>query len=89
MNCRYCEYNLDNGDIFEKLSKDPLYKYHTKDDLLKVANLYGWTQENHAKFSKEVVVKNKSIKIKVCPKCDGIWPLEVNMPMEHYNFSKK
>jgi len=85
--CRYCNYDLDDGDIYEKLSKDVLYKYHTKEDLLKVAQRYGWSEENKLRFTKEVIIQFKTKQnLKVCLKCNGIWPLDYNMPMEYYKY---
>jgi hypothetical protein len=85
MDCRYCNYSLDSGDIYYTLSQMEFYKYHTKEELLKVANCYGWTPENPKHFSKETIIQfEDKPQINICPKCNGKWPTSPDKPKEYY-----
>ncbi len=86
MICRYCNYNLDDGDIFEVLSNLEEYKNYSKDEIINVARDYGWSQDNPKHFSKIHIIQFPiKPQIEVCPECSGIWPINNNMPKEFYN----
>ena len=86
MICRYCNYNLDDGDIFKVLSNLEEYKNYSKDEIINAARDYGWSQDNPKHFSKIHIIQfpNKP-QIEVCPECSGIWPVNNNMPKEFHN----
>ena len=69
--CRHCNANLDGGDIFEQLRKEPEYAHYTFNELIIASLDYGWTMYNRKHFTREFVVKGLTI----CPECDGIDPL--------------
>lgn len=86
MNCRYCNNNLDDGDIYEVLSKNDLYKHLSEDELLKIAGHYGYTTDNRIHFTKEMIIQfDNKPQIVICPFCNGIWPLKPDMPREYHN----
>jgi hypothetical protein len=80
--CRYCNFDLDDGDILEVLSKDP---YYAQADLLKICSSYGWTVENKCRFSKVKIIQfDRKPQIEICPECNGISPLDINQPKVYY-----
>jgi hypothetical protein len=85
MNCRYCDYNLDNGDIYQVLSELDEYKKLNSEEISITARAYGWTPNNKKRFNKIVIIQfDNKPQIEVCPKCSGIWPNNTNMPKEYY-----
>lgn len=86
MNCRYCNENLDDGDIYQVLSKNDLYKNYSKDELLKIAECYGYSIDNPKHFTKVIIVQfEDKPQIEICPFCNGIWPQKPDMPREYYS----
>ena len=82
MFCRYCNYNLDDGDIYEVLKS--LYPDH---DTLKMAGYYGWTPENKKSFSKEIIIQfPNQPQIKICPECKGEFPTYMDAPKRYYQY---
>ena len=87
MECRYCNYDLDDGDIFKVLSNLDEYKNFSKQQIIIVAGEYGWTLNNQKHFSKiQIIQFHDKPQIEVCPNCSGIWPSQnsVDMPKEFY-----
>ena len=84
--CRYCDGDLDDGDILQVLSKNECYKHLSRSQLLEIASDYGYSDLNPIHFSKEIIVQfpNKP-QINICPYCKGIWPTNNNMIKEYYN----
>lgn len=84
--CRYCNSNLDGGDIFEILSQNEEYKSLSQEQILEIAWDYGYTIDNPIHFSKETIVQFKDKpQITICPFCNGIWPTDNKMPKEYYS----
>lgn len=85
MNCRYCDYNLDGGDIYQVLSELDEYKKLNSEEMSIIAGHYGWTPNNKKRFDKIVIIQfDNKPQIEVCPKCSGICPNNTNMPKEYY-----
>lgn len=87
MNCRYCDENLDKGDIYEVLKSDPLNADRTDAEILKFAKAYGWTPTNKERFLSVVTVQfddRKKDQIDICPHCKGIDPLNEKAPREYF-----
>ena len=74
--CRHCNANLDGGDIFEQLSKEPEYAHYTFSELVIAALDYGWTVNLRKHFTHELLMKyiNGSQAV-ICPMCEGVDPL--------------
>ncbi len=84
--CRYCNSNLDGGDIFEILSQNEEYKTLSHEQILEIAWHYGYTIDNPIHFSKEIIVQFKDkAQITICPFCNGIWPTDNKMSKEYYS----
>ena len=81
--CRYCNYNLDDGDVFEVLSN--VYKNYTKEEIIIMAGDYGWTSSNKIRFSKTLIIQfDNKPQIEICPKCSGIWPNDNDKLKQYY-----
>jgi hypothetical protein len=87
MNCRYCNFDLDGGDIYETLKVHPLYMDRLDREIRKMAKSYGWTEENRLHFDKSVIIQfdqREKEQITICQTCKGISPLDKNAPKEYY-----
>lgn len=72
--CRRCAFDMDDGDIFERIGSN-----------LQVAKLYGWSTDNPKRFSKEVTIQPwNSPQFQMCPQCRLKWPLSTNKPIESH-----
>jgi hypothetical protein len=68
MICRFCNYNLSAGDIYEVLKKNNPTASH--ESLLEMAKMFGWTPENKKEFSKVLILQDDSRdQIEICPEC--------------------
>ena len=70
--CRFCDADLDNGDIFHH------FLHKTKDAklALQIAKDYGWTETNKLHFLKTVLVQPEGqTQFEICPFCKNINPL--------------
>jgi hypothetical protein len=70
--CPHCDYNLDDGDIYEKM-KDA-YPDKPEEVVLQYCNDFGWTPENKKRFSKKVGVysmERDRVLYYECPECKG------------------
>ncbi len=83
--CRYCDADLDGGDILQVLSRNEYYKELSRDELLEIAAHYGYNVFNPRRFSKEMIVQfEDKPQITICPYCKGIWPKNTKMKREYY-----
>jgi hypothetical protein len=80
--CKYCRYNLDGGDIFIMLGRQH-QNLNTK-ELTLLANEYGWDVSSRMHFTREVHVYSGHQVLKVCPECNGVWPLDNYKQQEYY-----
>lgn len=72
--CPHCGFELDNGDIYEKLRKMSVYKDNTDNEVEVAAMSYGWTPQNKKRFSKKVVVQPyDTSQYTICPECKVIF----------------
>lgn len=53
--CPNCNFNLDGGDVFDKLSCLAQYKNKTEEEITGIAELYGWSKGKPIRFSKKLV----------------------------------
>lgn len=84
--CRYCNSDLDRGDILETLLQNDYYKNLSREQILKIALVYGYTIDNPIRFSKELILQfEDKPQINICPFCKGIWPTNNNMQKQYYN----
>lgn len=84
-NCRYCDYNLDDGDVYQVLSELDEYKKLNREEMMMIAGNYGWTQKDKKRFSKIYIIQfDDKPQIEVCPKCSGIWPNDKNKLKRYY-----
>ncbi len=86
-NCRYCGYNLDDGDVYQVLSELDEYKKLNRDEMMIIAENYGWTLNDKKRFSKIYIIQfdDNQPQIEVCPKCSGMWPNDKDKLKEYYN----
>lgn len=87
MNCRYCNKDLDGGDVYEYLKMHPLYMDRSDKEIRKFARSYGWTEENRIHFDKSVIIHfddRYKEQITICPECKGIEPLKKDAPKEYF-----
>jgi hypothetical protein len=71
--CPHCDMELDGGDIYTTLKNNTLYQDKTDEDVIKIAQTYGWTKHNKKRFSKMIIVQpldRGSSHVK-CPYCDS------------------
>lgn len=67
------------------LSLHKLYAEYTPEELLLAAKHYGWTPETPESFSKAIIVQfDDKPQIEICPRCRGIWPLDLDKQKEFY-----
>jgi hypothetical protein len=55
MKCEHCSFDLDGGDVYEVLRKMKEYRGTTDEEVMSVARMYGYTEENRKHFSKAVI----------------------------------
>lgn len=74
--CPSCNTNWDAGDILDSLARLNVFSGKTLNDVAKVANSYGWTQLNQARFSNVVITifpptpeRLRELTFYTCPKC--------------------
>ena len=67
--CPYCGFDLDDGDIFDKVLT---HNDFNKDVALERAKEFGWTEENKKRFSKKIgfyhLEKDRTTHY-ICPSC--------------------
>lgn len=70
--CFHCGTELDGGDIYTILKNDIGYKDKTNEDIIKIAQAFGWTEQNPKRFSNKVIVQpiNGGTCFVKCPHCD-------------------
>lgn len=70
--CPHCGFELDDGEIYENLKDNIFYRHLSEEELLKVAQQYGWTKENKKRFTNRVTVKpvDGTPKFVKCPYCN-------------------
>lgn len=74
-NCRYCNYNLDGGDILTVLKNK--YPHLSQIDVMKKAMLYGYTPENQLHFINILIVQpDNKTQYETCINCNNINPLQ-------------
>jgi hypothetical protein len=91
MNCRYCNFDLDGGDIYEVLKVHPLYMDRLDREIRKIAENYGWTDENKLHFNKSIIIQfneHHKEQVEICPMCKGISPLDKSAAKEYYEEEK-
>ena len=68
--CPYCNYELDDGDIYHKLRTNVFYLVKTDAEIKELAQQYGWTPENGKRFTKRVIVQPfDGPQYVMCPEC--------------------
>lgn len=88
MNCRYCNVNLDRGDVYEVLRNHPLYQDRTPLEISKIAQRYGWSPSNKIRFDRQILLQTNEEgrdPFKICPDCKGIAPLDASAPKAIYS----
>lgn len=55
--CSHCGVELDGGDIYTTLKSNLGYKDKTSEEIIKIAQSYGWTKQNPKRFSNKVIVQ--------------------------------
>jgi hypothetical protein len=84
MTCRYCGFDLNDGDIYEVLKSKPDYQKKSNEEVMKIAGYYGWTPENKKFFSKEMTIEFECKgQITICPDCKGISPTNLDAPKKY------
>lgn len=70
--CPHCGFELDNGDIYEALKDNILYRHLSEEELVSLAQRYGWTKENKKRFSQRVIVQpvDGTPQFVKCPYCN-------------------
>lgn len=72
--CPHCGFDLDDGDIFEKLKNMKEYKNKSDNDVEVSATYYGWTPQNKKHFTKRVIVQPiDAPQYTMCPDCKAIF----------------
>jgi len=87
MICRYCNANLDGGEVYEVLKVHPLYMDRLDGEIRKMAKSYGWTEENKLHFDKRVIIQfddRDQQQIMICPTCNGIEPFNNDAPKGYF-----
>ncbi len=70
--CPHCSYELDDGDIYDKLRTNVYYTNKTDAEVEQIAQKYGWTPENGKRFSKRITVQPfDEPQYVMCPECKG------------------
>lgn len=68
--CKYCNFNLDVGDIYEVLRASG--NYMNDDKVYEAALMYGWTEKNKKRFDKSLLVKDENDNVyPTCPNCES------------------
>ncbi len=72
--CPHCGYDLDDGDVFQRLRRMSTYKDKNDHEVEIVAMYYGWTPQNKKRFTKKVVVQPfDAPQYTMCPDCKVIF----------------
>lgn len=89
MNCRYCNKNLDKGDVYDVLKVHPLYAHMSEKELLKMARSYGWSPQHREHFLAIVTIQpDRGEQFDICSFCNGIEPLNEKAPRKIYEDSE-
>lgn len=73
--CKYCNFNLDIGDIYEVLRASE--NYMNDDKAYEAALMYGWSENNKKRFDKSLLIKDENGNLyATCPNCDSRLDLE-------------
>ena len=79
--CPKCHSNWNDGDIYEKLRSNILYKDWTDEEVIKGANSYGWTKEKPIQFKRQIGIElpyndqrhYDGVSYWQCPDCKTTW----------------
>lgn len=77
--CPECNTNWDAGEILDTLARLNVFSGKTLNDVAKVANSYGWTQLNQARFSNVIIIMlpvtpiRREVVLYQCHKCMSIF----------------
>lgn len=74
LRCKNCKYDLDDGDVYEKL-KSIYYFIYNNDYIKHLAQSHGWRENYRLRFTKETEVYSEESKHWICPNCKARDPL--------------
>lgn len=82
--CPKCHYNWNDGNILEVVGRLEIFNNKSTTELRTIANTFGWTPENQARFSSVVTIsigpseatKGKTVTFFQCPGCRQLFNSE-------------